>query len=552
MLIGRSRRCDVVLRDSQLVSRRHCRLEAREAGWFLRDLGSQNGTWIDGERIDHAFLTEGDRFVVGDVVLRIRSGAVEAEGTANPRTIRERPRLRDQGAALALVSLPILAGIAYLAITAGGDAPDLPGAVGREGTAVISPPTTRLAEMLRDPAADPSAPGPSAVSALPAAPAAGDADPIAHLPAPADPPAPRYSQDELIAIAERVDRELAAREVEMAALLASGGDPRAGAVEGPGWDLELELAEGEVAAPPLADSWSAIAGEGTGTGGGETGAAPSRGVGGEGTGTGGVPPEPVPGGTGRVPPEPVPGGIDGGSADSAERDRTEVARIPAPAEPLFSDAALADLVREVVAEGIAKIDRYHVREVSLAPLRPLIGQLSDLDGAVAASGLLELRAHTLERLREVYRRSREIAPDAARSEQELAGRPKGGAEEREDELTVRLAEIVAEHLETLVLIRDEIDAALLGGGKTAFILEALRAAIDTREEHLLDRTLAAAASRVTWETVPLLIEAVGNHDATIRRKSRETLETITGERPGTSRRAWREWWQARGGAEKEA
>jgi len=545
MLIGRSRRCDVVLRDSQLVSRRHCRLDPRDTGWFLRDLGSQNGTWIDGERIDHAFLSDGDRFVVGDVVLRIRSGGVETVGTADPRSIRERPRLRDQGAALALVSLPVVAGVVYLAISAlGGARPsdEVPG---------DARPVPRLAELLvaAGAAADPEPGGRAAPGSDPAAdPDAGSptiaADLTASAPIPV-PTVPRYSSQELLAIAERVDRELAAREAEMSAILAAGGDPSAEPESGPGWDLELELAAGEVEPPSLAESWSEIAGEERDREETEGSSAPTEGSQGkarassgpgaarEGTAPAGAPAAPVP-------------------AASAERERTGVSRFPPVAEPLLSDAALADLVREVVAEGIARIDRYHVREVSLEPLRPLVGQLGDLDGSVAASGLLELRAHALARLREVYRRSRELAPQAAHSEKELSGRPRGGAEEREDELTLRLAELVAEHLETLVLIRDEIDRALLGGGKPAFIVEALRAALGSREEHLLDRTLSAATASGMWETVPLLIEAVGSHDASIRRKSRETLESITGERPGTSRRAWREWWQARGGNEKEA
>jgi hypothetical protein len=48
-LVGRSRDCDLVVRARD-VSSRHAMLEHDGADWVLRDLGSRNGTWLDGER----------------------------------------------------------------------------------------------------------------------------------------------------------------------------------------------------------------------------------------------------------------------------------------------------------------------------------------------------------------------------------------------------------------------------------------------------------------------------------------------------------------------
>jgi hypothetical protein len=48
LVVGRRDECDVVLRSS-LVSGRHCELEWTEGGWSVRDLGSKNGTRVDGE-----------------------------------------------------------------------------------------------------------------------------------------------------------------------------------------------------------------------------------------------------------------------------------------------------------------------------------------------------------------------------------------------------------------------------------------------------------------------------------------------------------------------
>lgn len=63
--IGRSRECDLAVRDKSL-SRKHCRLE-REAGQYLvRDLGSANGTRLNGTRLDRAQpLMTGDLIMLG-------------------------------------------------------------------------------------------------------------------------------------------------------------------------------------------------------------------------------------------------------------------------------------------------------------------------------------------------------------------------------------------------------------------------------------------------------------------------------------------------------
>jgi pSer/pThr/pTyr-binding forkhead associated (FHA) protein len=61
---GRHPDADIFL-DDVTVSRRHAEF-VRDAGHVLvRDLGSLNGTYVDGERIDEAVLTEGAEVQVG-------------------------------------------------------------------------------------------------------------------------------------------------------------------------------------------------------------------------------------------------------------------------------------------------------------------------------------------------------------------------------------------------------------------------------------------------------------------------------------------------------
>ena len=53
--IGRGAECELVLRDSK-VSRRHARLAARDGVLVLTDLGSTNGTLVNGHRVTEVVL----------------------------------------------------------------------------------------------------------------------------------------------------------------------------------------------------------------------------------------------------------------------------------------------------------------------------------------------------------------------------------------------------------------------------------------------------------------------------------------------------------------
>ncbi len=65
--IGRALDNDIVVGDAS-VSRHHASIEYRNGGFLLRDLGSQNGTWVDGKRVIEASLAGGDAFRLGDAV----------------------------------------------------------------------------------------------------------------------------------------------------------------------------------------------------------------------------------------------------------------------------------------------------------------------------------------------------------------------------------------------------------------------------------------------------------------------------------------------------
>ena len=53
------------------VSRRHAELRVEEDCWVLRDLGSSNGTWVNGRRVIEAEVRPGDVVQLGASALRL-------------------------------------------------------------------------------------------------------------------------------------------------------------------------------------------------------------------------------------------------------------------------------------------------------------------------------------------------------------------------------------------------------------------------------------------------------------------------------------------------
>lgn len=83
-MIGRSEDSQFCLPQDKYFSRHHCILEIAPPQAFLRDLGSTNGTYVNGMRVDTAHLRSGDRIQGGETILEVEvSTGIEAfTGTA--------------------------------------------------------------------------------------------------------------------------------------------------------------------------------------------------------------------------------------------------------------------------------------------------------------------------------------------------------------------------------------------------------------------------------------------------------------------------------------
>ncbi|MDF1504937.1 FHA domain-containing protein, partial [Roseisolibacter sp. H3M3-2] len=81
IVVGRSAECALVLADPT-VSRRHAEVHAVDDHLVVMDLGSRNGTFRNGVRVERARLRAGDVVAFGVVPLRVEGEGVPESATA--------------------------------------------------------------------------------------------------------------------------------------------------------------------------------------------------------------------------------------------------------------------------------------------------------------------------------------------------------------------------------------------------------------------------------------------------------------------------------------
>ena len=70
IVVGRSSELDMVLVED-MVSRRHAKIIVSDEQIVIQDLGSTNGTFVNGEKIKRAKLNEGDRILIGTSIIKL-------------------------------------------------------------------------------------------------------------------------------------------------------------------------------------------------------------------------------------------------------------------------------------------------------------------------------------------------------------------------------------------------------------------------------------------------------------------------------------------------
>ena len=70
LLIGRSADLDLVLSE-EMVSRKHAKMRIQGGSMVLTDLGSTNGSYVNGEKIRRHDVKMGDRLLLGTSIIRV-------------------------------------------------------------------------------------------------------------------------------------------------------------------------------------------------------------------------------------------------------------------------------------------------------------------------------------------------------------------------------------------------------------------------------------------------------------------------------------------------
>jgi hypothetical protein len=104
IVVGRSSELDMVLVED-MVSRKHAKIAASPDAILIQDLGSTNGTFVNGEKIKKVRLKEGDRILIGTSIIKLV--AVDSASAVSEEKARENLRQTSQRATVSGANKPM-------------------------------------------------------------------------------------------------------------------------------------------------------------------------------------------------------------------------------------------------------------------------------------------------------------------------------------------------------------------------------------------------------------------------------------------------------------
>jgi hypothetical protein len=84
VVIGRSSELDMVLVED-MVSRRHAKISVTDDEISIQDLGSTNGTFVNGEKVTRAKLNEGDRVLIGTSIIKVVASELQPKNKSRQK-----------------------------------------------------------------------------------------------------------------------------------------------------------------------------------------------------------------------------------------------------------------------------------------------------------------------------------------------------------------------------------------------------------------------------------------------------------------------------------
>ena len=72
MVVGREPGCEIHI-DNLGISRNHCAFVNKADAFVIQDLGSSNGTYVNGRKITEHFLNDADEVIIGKYTLRFKN-----------------------------------------------------------------------------------------------------------------------------------------------------------------------------------------------------------------------------------------------------------------------------------------------------------------------------------------------------------------------------------------------------------------------------------------------------------------------------------------------
>ena len=113
-MIGRSEECNICIASDE-VSRRHAQVKPTQDGLAVEDLGSANGTFVNGQRVQNGLLKPGDELRLDTIRFLLVAPGMEI---ANANKATTQAPLPNTGGS----KLPMIAGVVIALVLAAGAA----------------------------------------------------------------------------------------------------------------------------------------------------------------------------------------------------------------------------------------------------------------------------------------------------------------------------------------------------------------------------------------------------------------------------------------------